>query len=190
LETLYPFILAVPESIAELAPRARVRFLSDHSRQALKLSAEKSNVSIDHPAKDEHSVPLPVDGVYWSVTHKPAFVGAVVAPAPVGIDLEPVRACPRSLFQRVAATPEWDLAGNDIDPFVTFFRYWTSKEAVLKACGTGLKDLSVCRIQNIIDDKLLSVDYRSQSWLIEHCFFKDHIASIVKNDFNVHWVIR
>jgi 4'-phosphopantetheinyl transferase len=190
LEILSPFVVAVPRSIEKLDPRARVRFLSSHSRRALRLSALKSNVRIEAPAKDENNAPLPVNGVYWSVSHKPTFVAAVVAPFPVGIDLEPIRPCSEALFRKAASPAEWKLANDGEPGFVTFFRYWTSKEAVLKASGTGLKDLSLCRIHKIVNPRLLSVAYRGRSWLIEHLYFENHVASIVKNDFEVHWSVR
>jgi 4'-phosphopantetheinyl transferase len=187
---LFPYLIAVPRTIEGLDPRARVRYLSHHSRRALHLSARKSDVRIEALAKDENNAPLPVNGVYWSVSHKPSFVAAVVAPFSVGIDLEPVRPCSEALFGKVASTAEWNLANVGAAELVTFFRFWTSKEAVLKASGTGLKDLSICRIHKIFSDRLLSVRYRGRSWLIEHLYFENHIASIVKNDFEVHWSVR
>ena len=40
-----------------------------------------------------------------------------------------------------------------------------------------------------IDDNHLVIDYRYQEWLIEHFYFDEHIASVVKNDFDVEWTI-
>jgi len=48
-------------------------------------------------------------------------------------------------------------------------------------------DLSKCRVIRIIDNNHLVIDYRNQKWLIEHFYFDEHIASIVKNDFYVEW---
>ena len=77
--TLYPVIMAVPEVATGLSPRERVKFLSHQARQALAISAEKSRVTLGKLLQDERNAPLPCDGTYWSLTHKTAYVGGVVA---------------------------------------------------------------------------------------------------------------
>ena len=183
--TLFPVILAVPDKIQQLTGRKRVSFLSKHARKALEISAKKSHVQLRNLKKDEKGVPLPFNGNYWSLTHKLKYVAAVIASTPIGIDIEKIRSCSKALFRKTARDSEWEL--SDTDPFILFYRYWTSKESVLKASGTGIRDLSKCRIIRIIDDNHLVIDYRNQEWLIEHFYFDEHIASVVKNDFNVEW---
>jgi len=68
--TIYPVILAVPDEVVGFKPRDRVKFLSRHARQALKQSAQKSNMPLGELKQDENGAPLPSDGVYWSITHK------------------------------------------------------------------------------------------------------------------------
>ena len=91
----------------------------------------------------------------------------------------------QTIDAQTARDMEWKLSVTD--PFILFYRYWTSKESVLKASGTGIRDLLKCRIIRIIDDNHLVVDYRDQEWLIEHYYFDEHIASVVKNNFHVQW---
>ncbi|MEA1947972.1 MAG: 4'-phosphopantetheinyl transferase superfamily protein [Thermodesulfobacteriota bacterium] len=183
--TLFPVILAVPNKIQQLTGREKVSSLSKHARKALEISAKKSHVQLRNLKKDEKGVPLPFNGNYWSLTHKPKYVAGVIASTTIGIDIEKIRSCSKALFRRTAHDSEWKL--SDTDPFILFYRYWTSKESVLKASGTGIRDLSKCRIIRIIDDNHLIIDYRHQEWLIEHFYFDEHIASVVKNDFNVEW---
>ena len=185
-QTLYPVILSVPGAVKDLKPKERVKFLSRHARQALKISAEKSRICLGELAQDERNAPLPFNGTFWSITHKTEYVGGVVAPLPIGIDIEKIYSRAKSLFPKTATEAEWALADRSS---ATFFRYWTSKEAVLKAAGTGLKDLSICRVIRIRDDHHLDIEYEDKKWQVEHTFFKDHIASIVKNDFRINWTI-
>ena len=185
-QTLYPIILAVPAEVKELTPKERVKFLSRHARRALQMSADKSRVRLDELQQNERNAPLPFQGTYWSVTHKNEYVGAVVSPSATGIDIEKISPRAKSLFRKTADEAEWALADKT---FTTFFRYWTAKEAVLKAAGIGLRDLSKCRISRIIGTHHLDVEYDGNQWLIEHSFFNSHIASIVKKDFLIEWTI-
>ena len=186
MNTIYPVILAVPDNKRNLSGRDRVSYLSKYARDALKISAQKSHIYLSNLLKDENGVPQPCGGNYWSLSHKPAYVAAVVAPERIGIDIEEIRTCSESLFRKIADHREWGLA--DTDKFKLFFRYWTAKEAVLKAVGTGLKDLSKCKIAQIIDENNLAIDYMNKRWLIEHLFFNGHIASVNKGLYEIKWI--
>ncbi len=185
-QTLYPVIMAVPESVKALTPKKRVQFLSQQARRALQISAERSRVPIGKLAQDERSAPLPFDGTYWSISHKSEYVAGVVAPSPVGIDIEKI--CPRtkSLFAKIASEAEWALADTS---FKTFFRYWTAKEAVLKAAGIGLKALAKCRVIRVVDAQQIDMAYEGNTYRVQHYFFDDHIAAVVKNDFEIDWTV-
>lgn len=187
--TIFPVILGVPAGVRNFKPKERVTFLSRHARRALEMSAEKSNIPGGEFKKDANDVPLPFNGIFWSVTHKTGYVGGVVAPAPIGIDIEEIRPCSMGLFKKTAGEQEWALAKTEKTPWITFFRYWTSKEAVLKASGTGIKDLLECRIRRIIDDQRVEMMYRDVIWQVEHFFFDGHIASIVDPGSQIEWTI-
>ena len=185
---LYPVILAVPDKEQKLTGREKVANLSNHARRALEISAQKSCIELGDLTKSENGAPLPFGGNYWSLTHKPRYVGGVIAPTQIGIDIEKIRPCSKALFRKTANESEWGL--SDADSFKLFFRYWTSKESVLKASGTGIRDLSKCRIAQIIDHNHLVINYEDRKWLIEHFYFDGHIASVVKNDFDVEWTME
>jgi 4'-phosphopantetheinyl transferase len=187
--TLFPVILPVPAEVHDFKPRDRVIFLSRHARQALKMAAQKNGVRLGELVKDENGVPQPFDSIHWSISHKTRYVCGVVAPLPIGIDIERVHNFSEGLFQKTATDREWALADMQTDSVMAFFRYWTAKEAVLKATGVGIKDLLKCRVDHIFDDNHLQIQYDGQNWLIEHFFFNDHVASIVKSSFQIEWTV-
>lgn len=188
--TLHPVILAVPPEVKDFKPRDRVRFLSRHARLALKRSAQKSKIRLGELKQAENGAPLPLNDIYWSITHKTQYVGGVVAPTPIGIDIERIRECSRGLFAKTAGDREWNLADAEKSSLLTFFRYWTSKEALVKTSGSGLKDLLKCQVTRIIDDRHLKIRYSGREWLIENFFFDQHIASITQDTYQIEWTLE
>jgi 4'-phosphopantetheinyl transferase len=187
LDTIYPVILSVPAEYKLLSGKDKVLSLSRFAREALLLSAQKSGIHCCRFLKDPDGVPIPFKENYWSVTHKPEYVGGIIASTKIGIDIEKIKPCSRALFRKTADEKEWKL--SDTDPFTLFFRFWTSKETVIKAVGTGIKDLLKCRIVQIIDDNNLVANYQNRDWIIEHFYFDQHIASVVKNKFHIEWTL-
>ncbi|HBN26984.1 MAG TPA: hypothetical protein DD405_05920 [Desulfobacteraceae bacterium] len=189
MNIIYPVILKVPEKNPPLAPRERVKFLSSHARKALEISSIKSGYGQFKPLKDKKGVPLPFKKKYWSLTHKPQYVGGVTADFKIGMDIEEIkriRGCKKALRKKTATEKEWEL--GHYDNFELFFRYWTAKESVIKAEGSGIRDLLKCRIIELIDDYNLVIHYNKKDWIVEHHFFQGHMASVVKNSCRVKWI--
>lgn len=184
---IYPVILPVPSENRNLPGRKQAEYLSRYARCALKLSAEKKGIRMDmaNLPKDADGAPLPVDGLYWSVTHKPEYVGGVVSCERTGLDIEKIRPVSEALFRKISDEHESKL--TDDDRLSVFFRYWTSKESVLKAEGTGLKALSRCKIMQVLNEDHLLICFENRERLIEHFRFDGHLASIVKNTAEVKW---
>jgi len=185
--TLFPVILPVVEVRHELSGKEKVARLSRISREALILSAEKSGVIVRELLKDENDVPCPFDGNYWSVSHKPKCVTAVVSKEKIGIDIEEIKPRSESIFILVASDEEWEL-GKDRD-WDTFFRYWTAKEATLKAIGIGISGLKTCRVISIPDDNHIVLGYRDRLFRVEQLYYKNHIISVLKDDNEIEWTI-
>ena len=186
--TIFPVILAVPAREQAMPPPERVKALSLQAREALHVCARKIGVTMGALEKDANGAPLPCDGLFWSLTHKPAYVGAVVCRQPTGIDVEAVKDVPEGVMQKTASEEEWHLTNKD--PETLFFRYWTAKEAVLKAEGIGISGLSQCRVTAVPDGSHLRLEYGGRTYLVEHFFFDGHVATVVKNRFQVEWTLR
>ncbi|MEZ4526608.1 MAG: 4'-phosphopantetheinyl transferase superfamily protein [Desulfobacterales bacterium] len=207
VEKLFPVILPVPcEEYRKLALRERVKFLSRYARHALTISEQltviryplSENQEDGHPLhirnclrenndlpKDEKGAPMPVKGRWWSVTHKPEYVGAVLSSQPVGMDIEKISLRSERLWEKIADSTEKALIDSRQPD--SFFRYWTAKEAVLKAAGTGLTELSQCRIAQVPDADHLILRYRDRDWHVEHFRIGKHLASVIKNSRQVEW---
>ncbi len=184
--TLFPVVMPVIEAECEPSGKEAVDRLSFMAREALKVSAQKSRVKLGELLKDEDGVPCPVAGTHWSLSHKPKYVAAVVSRDKVGIDIEEIKPRAESLFARVAGDEEWELKQKSWD---TLFRYWTAKETVLKAVGIGVGGLRTCRITSVPDENHITLDYRGQLFLIEQLRHNNHIASVLKGDNEIDWII-
>ena len=185
--TLFPVILPVIEDISKLPGKEKVALLSRVSREALKLSAEKSGVIVGELYKDENDVPIPSSNYYWSVSHKPKYVAAVISNNKIGIDIEEIQPRSESLFSYVATGEEWELSQEK--SWDTLFRYWTAKEATLKAIGIGISGLKTCRIISVPDEGHIILDYQNCLFKVEQLRYKNHIVSILKDYNQIEWII-
>ena len=184
--TLFPVVMPVIEVGHKPSRKEKVAHLSRIAREALKLSAEKSRVRLGELLKDEKGVPCPVAGNYWSLSHKPKYVAAVVSKDKVGIDIEEIKPRTESIFSYVASDEEWKLKEKSWD---TFFRYWTAKEATLKVIGIGIGGLKTCRIISVPDENHIVLDYKGQFFLLEQLRYQNHIISVLKDDNEIDWII-
>jgi 4'-phosphopantetheinyl transferase len=184
--TLFPVIMPVIEAEQRLSRKEKVDYLSRVAREALKLSAQKSGVSLGGLLKDEKGVPCPVAGIYWSISHKPKYVAAVVSKDKVGIDIEEIEPRTESLFNHIISDEEWRLKEKSWD---TFFRYWTAKEATLKVIGIGISGLKTCRIISVPNENHITLGYNGRLFLVEQLRYRNHIVSVVKGDNQIEWVV-
>jgi len=184
--TLFPVILPVAEDIDELPQGKQAAFLSRVSREALKLSADKIGIMVAELSQDENGAPLPFDNHYWSVSHKPRYVAAVISADRVGIDIEEVKPRSESVLSYVATEEEWKLCGGK--SWDTFPRYWTAKEAVLKAVGIGLGGLKTCQVISVPDETNVVLQYRDCVYQVEQLRYSNHIVSVLKDENLVEWI--
>ncbi len=183
---IYPTIWAVPSGSLKLSGKPQVDFLRRYARQAVSSSAEALGLSIDAFDTDANGAPLPVNGIYWSLSHKPGYVAGVAAGHPIGIDVEKIRAVSNRLFDKVLNKAEQCLM--ETDQALTFFRCWTAKEVVLKRVGVGIKGLSQSRVRRVIDDYHMAVAYQGKEFIVAQTFFNQYVAAVLKTgDEIVEW---
>lgn len=186
LAPLYPVIMEVPKDLQQLTGRAKVTTLSRLAREALSISCQKGEWPITDLKKDEKGAPLSERGHYWSLSHKSQFVAGVAAPYPIGVDIEKLRSCSKTLKRRIANQEEWQL-GSEIEPDLLFFRFWTAKEAVLKAVGVGMGGLFHCRITKIYDEHRLCLTYKNTTFRVAQIQFRGHLAAVITDNRPICW---
>ena len=187
ISAVFPVVLPVPPDKQRLRGRSQVRYLSERARRAAGLSAEKTGVAPMDFTKSDDGAPQPQSGMYWSVSHKREYVAGVVSCYPIGIDIEKIRPCSDGLIARVAAPSEWNLSSED--PSIRFFRFWTAKEAVVKAEGVGFAGFPSCRIHSVDSDRLLTVRYFLKMYRVNQVFFHGHIAAVVCGEQEIDWEV-
>ncbi|MCH8851353.1 MAG: 4'-phosphopantetheinyl transferase superfamily protein [Planctomycetes bacterium] len=156
------------------------------AREALLRAAELCSAPTDGWQQDANRVPLPNDGWYWSISHKPLMAGAVISREPVGIDIEYIKPRGREdLWDRLANAGEWEVAGER--SWEMFFRLWTAKEATLKANSRGISGFEECRIVAVPDETHIECEYGGQQWHIEQYYHAEHIAAVTAGSLDVQW---
>lgn len=178
---IYPFISPVPSEYEK-----KKKGLSLFARELLSISAEKSGLKLGNLNKNDNGAPIPDKGIYWSISHKNSFAAAVCALYPIGIDIEYITPRTTALFSRIADKEEWGIF-KDIS-WDNFYKIFTAKEAVLKMKGEGLKGLKKSRVQEILDDTHIMMQYEKEEILVESYVACRHIAAVtIPDNCTVQW---
>jgi 4'-phosphopantetheinyl transferase len=172
----FPVILAVSGRARGLCGREQVEFLREHARLAVRRSAECAGLELAGLPAAGNRPPQPVEGIYWSLSHKPRYVAGAAGLSPLGIDVELIRPVRERLFRRVLDASERQLPTPEPDLF--FFRCWTAKEAVLKQLGVGLAGLSRCRIREVPDAQRMVAVFEKERFEVFQAFFDGHVAAV------------
>ena len=89
---------------------------------------------------NEHGKPYLANGPYFSISHCKEGIAVAIDDAPIGIDIEAIRHANEDLIERTMNEEEKRLIANSQQPIADreFTRFWTQKEAIVKAEGTGI----------------------------------------------------
>ena len=82
--------------------------------------------------------PFLFSNIYFNISHSGSYVVCAISDFPIGVDLEFVRPIEVEFYRSLFCPEEWSSIETSIDKNYKFLYYWTAKEAVLKAEGTGL----------------------------------------------------
>lgn len=160
-----------PERVA--AQRDRAYRALDMARRAARID----EIAFEH---DADGAPLAANGWHWSVTHARDCGAAVLARAPVGIDVERIGERDPALVHYVLNDAEIQaLGGSDAQ---RFFRAWTAKEAVLKMRRVGLAELSLCRVVGAESEDRTIIEHRGLRTVVAHARRGDHVAAVAVED--------
>lgn len=81
-----------------------------------------------------------IEKLDFSISHCKEGIAVVIAPHPVGVDIESFRQYSESLLQKTMNEQEILRIQQSAEPSVEFIKLWTKKEALLKMQGTGIID--------------------------------------------------
>lgn len=191
---LHVVIQKVETNLDALPIPERMEHLSILARQAARAAAALGGLELSDFPKSEKGVPLPCGDVYWSLTHKPAYVGGAVARSPVGVDLEFMRPIAMKIYDRVATNKEWQLAINaGLDSRQGFFMFWTAKEALMKRLGVRqgfYKGLTDCMVEEINTDNTMTIlSCERKFYKVRYFEFDGHLAAVCADDDNISWCL-
>lgn len=176
--SLKKLLLQLPPSFEERA--LRYHFAQDAynfvlGRLLLKKGVECLNLPIANLAKmryNKEEKPL-VNGLSFSISHSKDLVAcAFAATGKIGLDVEFPRKIKREHFAHYFNEKEWATIQAD-KSMHTFYKYWTQKEAILKANGMGLAHLLAIRIEN---DSLAYFGEKGKQFYLKSFWFDQETA--------------
>jgi 4'-phosphopantetheinyl transferase len=115
-------------------------------------------------------------GIDFNISHAGRMVACIVSPqARVGIDVEAIRPVQLDDFKGQFSEREWNAIKSAANPLQAFYRFWTCKEAILKADGSGLH--TALTALDVTDKKSVMLDGRN--WhLQEITSFRDYACHV------------
>lgn len=95
----------------------------------------------------------------FNISHSDNIIVCVIAPKRnIGIDVERIKGIDLQAFKAQMTRSEWATVLQSADQNKAFYRYWTQKEAVVKAYGKGLSvplsSFEVLEEQSFLDNDL------------------------------------
>jgi 4'-phosphopantetheinyl transferase len=131
---------------------------------------------------NEFNRPYLNGNIDFNISHSGKFVICSIGEnVRLGIDIEECRDINFSEFEKVMTNEQWEIINGSSNPLKTFFKFWTSKESVIKAVGQGLS-IPLLDI-NVVNDK---VYYDNHTWYLNEINLNDnYCACLASNKPNI-----
>lgn len=123
--------------------------------------------------------------VHFNISHSAGAVVCAFSDQPIGIDVETVTRVNPGDFERFLLPGELSEINSAQKPRKAFFELWSRKEAVLKACGSGL---SIPLTDVLIENQ--SAICRAQPWILHTEFLREkYVCSIASEEAQeIQWL--
>ena len=124
---------------------------------------------------------MPNSAIYFNLAHSGTWVVLAVSNKSVGIDIELIK--PIAEIEEVMKvcfnTIEIEAIKNSTNSLKSFYKFWTSKEAILKATGQGIAT-NLLAINVLEGERTLFLEQwqAPQMYLNTYSFQSDYIISI------------
>jgi 4'-phosphopantetheinyl transferase len=164
-------------------PLTRFHFLRGRTMLRVMLAKHLGGKPNDIPLTvNAHGKPVLADhSLHFNVTHTEGLLAFVVGHSPVGIDAERTQTNRdlAGLVNRYFSTAEQaQFASLPAELQVAaFLRGWTCKEALLKAIGTGMRDVQNCTVELDPSEPAKVID--PTGWKVATTIHDDSIATAV-----------
>lgn len=155
--------------------------------QLLKNLGLDRKLSLSHLKFSPYNRPYFTDGFDFNISHSGNFaICCGVLNGKVGVDIEQIKTIDLDDFISHFSENEWNKINRSSDRGESFYHFWTRKEAVLKAIGTGFQiPLSS------VDVTAEQVDYDGHTYYLRSLAigdtYKCHIATTISHA-NVHLI--
>jgi phosphopantetheinyl transferase len=115
---------------------------------ASRVGVAARDVTIGHDESGAPVVIAPQTGLHLSLAGRETFCAVAIAPRPIGVDIEPLESMAAPVCDALHPRERAALAAlDDVARHEAFLRWWTAKEAYLKALRTGFsRDPSLIEI--------------------------------------------
>jgi 4'-phosphopantetheinyl transferase len=150
--------------------------------KALKALRVESKFKLSDLLYNSHKRPYFDGNIDFNISHSAdVVICCATDKGMIGADIEEVKEIDLSYYPNYFTSKEWQYINGHNSKFDGFYNFWTRKEAVLKAIGTGfhtpLDEVDVSEDMITYDD----IDYYIRSINISHNY-KCHIATTIKQD--------
>lgn len=129
-------------------------------------------------------ITFPVTSLKFNISHSQEKILVAVGTDEMGVDIEKIK--PgfefKDFIKSYFSSKEQNAILNSSNANETFYKFWTRKEAVLKATGIGiidnLKEIEICETENL--SNFSHIDLFNYSFKIDDSFFASVCTSVSK----------